>query len=57
MLGGGGDEFSVIPVAYPRRTVSVSSIDYFLSVGPSYKPSHYYLPLSLGVHHIQEYFE
>ena len=55
-LGGGGDEVSFMPDVYPRRTVSVSSLGYFLSVGSSYKPSHPSLPLSLGVHRIQEYF-
>ena len=57
MLGGGGDEVSIMPVFYPRGTVSVLSLDYFSSVGSSSKPSHPYLPLSLGVHRIQEYFK
>ena len=57
MLGGGGDEVSVMPVFYPRGTVSVLSLNYFLSVGSSSKPSHPYLTLSLGVHLIQEYFK
>ena len=57
MLGGGGDEVSVMPIVYPRGTVSVSSLSYFLSVGSPSKPSHPSLPLSLGLHHIQEYFK
>ena len=57
VLGGGGDEFSVMPVFYPRGKVSVLSLTSFSSVGASYKPSHPYLPLSLGVHLIQDYFK
>ena len=56
MLGGGGDEVSVMPVVYPRGRVSISSLGYFSSVGSSSKPRHPSLPLSLGVHCIQEYF-
>ena len=56
MLGGGGDEVSVMRVVYPRGTVSVSSLGSFSSVGSSSKPSHPSVPLSLGVHRIQEYF-
>ena len=56
MLGGGGDEVSVMPVVYPCWTFSVSSLSSFLSVGSSSKPSHTSLPLHLGVHRIQEYF-
>ena len=56
MLGGGGDEVSVTPVVYPRGTVGVSSLGSFLSVASSSKPCHTSLPLALGVHHIQEYF-
>ena len=48
MLGGGGDEVSVIPVVYLNGTVSVSSLSSFLSVGSSSKPSHISLPLSLS---------
>ena len=55
VLGGSGDEVSIVPVVYPRGTGSVSSLGYFSSFGSSYKPSHPSLPLSLGVHHIQEY--
>ena len=57
MLGGGGDEVGIMPVIYPHWTVSVSSLGYFSSVGSSskhYCPSLY---LSLGAHHIQEYFK
>ena len=57
VLGCGGDEVSVMPVVYPHGAVSVSSLSYFSSVGSSSKPSHPYLPLSLGVHYIQEYFK
>ena len=56
MIGGGGDEVSVIPVVCPSGTVSVSPLSSFLSVGSSFKPSHTSLPLYLRVHHIQEYF-
>ena len=42
---------------YPRGMVSVSSLGSFSSVGSSSKPSHPYLPLSLGAHHIQEYLK
>ena len=53
----GGNEVNIVPFVYPRGTVSVSSLGYFLSVGSSSKPSHPSLPLSLGAHHIQEYFK
>ena len=46
-----------MPFVYPRGTVSVSSLGYFSSVGSFYRPSHPYLPLSLGARHIQEYFK
>ena len=49
MLGGGGDEVSVMLSVNPRGTVSVSSLGYFLSVGSSSKPSHPSLPLSLSL--------
>ena len=55
-LRSGGDEVSVMPVLYPRGTVNVSSLGYFLYFGSSYKPSHPSISLSLGVHLIQEYF-
>ena len=57
MLGGGGDEVSVLTFGYPRGIVSVLSLGYFLSVCLSYKPYHTSLPLSLGVHRIQDYFK
>ena len=47
MLGGGGDEVSVMPVVYPCGMVIVSSLRSVLSVGSSSKPSHTYLPLSI----------
>ena len=53
MLGGGGDEFSFMPVVYPHGTVSVSSLGSFSYVGSSSKTSHTSLPLSLKVHCIQ----
>ena len=56
MLGDGGEDVSILPVVYPCGTVSVSSLGYFSSVGFSSKPSHPYLPVSLGARHIQEYF-
>ena len=55
VLGGGGDEVSIMPVVYPRGTVIVSTLGSFSSVGSSSKPSHTSLPLSLGARHIQEY--
>ena len=45
-----------MPLVYPRGTVSVSSLGYFLSVGSSSKYSHPSLPFSLGARHIQNYF-
>ena len=56
MLGDGGDEVSILPFVYPRGTVSVSSLGYFLSVGSSCRPYHPSLPVSIGARHIQEYF-
>ena len=53
----GGDEVNYVPFLYPRGMVSVSSLGSFSSVGSSSKPSHPYLPLSLGAHHIQEYLK
>ena len=29
VLGGGGEEVGIVPVVYPRGTVSVSSLGYF----------------------------
>ena len=48
MLGGVGDEVSVMPVVYPHVTVWFSSLGFFLSVGFSPKPSHTSLPFSLS---------
>ena len=53
----GGDEVNNVPFVYPRGTDSVSSLDYFSSVGSSYKHSHPSLPLSLGARQIQDYFK
>ena len=53
----GGDEVNYVPFVYPCGTVSVSSLGSFSSVGSSSKPSNPSLPLSLGVHNIQEYFK
>ena len=47
VLGGEGEDVSIVPVVYPRGTVSVSSLVYFSSVGYYSKPSHPYLPISL----------
>ena len=55
MLGYGGYKFSVMHVVYPNGAISVSSLGYFSSVGSSSKPSRPFLPLSLGIHRIQEY--
>ena len=52
-----GDEASAMPAVYPHGKVSVSSLGSFLSVGSSYKPSYTSVPLSLGVHFIQEYLK
>ena len=57
VLGGGGDEVSVVPVVYPCGMVCVSSPSSFLSVGASSKSSHPSLNLPIGLHHIQEYFK
>ena len=54
---GGGDEVSIMPVFNPCGSVSDSSLDYFLSISSSSKPSHPSLPLSLGACHIQEYLK
>ena len=48
VLGGGGDEVSVMPVIYPRGTVHVLSISSFLYVVSSSNTSHPPLPLSLS---------
>ena len=57
VLGGGGDEVSFMPVIYPHGNISVSLLGYFSSVDSSSKTSHTSLPLSPGVHRIQEYFK
>ena len=56
VLGGGGGDVTIVPMVYPRGTVSVSSLGSFLSVGYSSKPSYPFLPVSIGARHIQEYF-
>ena len=53
----GCDEVSIVTFVYPRGTCSVLSLGYFSSVSSSSKPSHPYLPLSLGARYIQEYFK
>ena len=53
----GGEEASIVPVYYPRGTISVSSLGYFLPVDSSSKPSHPSFPLFIGARHIQEYFK
>ena len=45
-----------MPVVYCRGAVNVSSLGSFSSVGSSSKPSRPSLPLSILLHHIQEYF-
>ena len=57
MLGGGGDEVSIMSVFNPRGPVSILSLIYFPSHGYSYKPSHYLLTPYIGALHIQEYFK
>ena len=57
MLGDGGGYISIVPVVYPRGTLSVSSLGYFSSVGSSSKTSHPSLPVSDGARHIQDYFK
>ena len=57
MLGYGGEDFSIVPVVYPRGTVIVSSLGSFLSIGSSSKPSNTHLPVSVGARHIQYYFK
>ena len=57
VLGGGGDEVSIMPVVSPRETVSASSLGSILFVGSSFKTSHTSLPIYLGAHHIQENFK
>ena len=57
MLGGSGNEVSVMPVVYPCGTIIVSSLGYFSSVVSQTKPSQPSLPLSLVVHLFQEYFK
>ena len=49
----GGEDISILPVVYPRGTVSVSSLGYLLFVGSSSKHSHPYLTVSLGASQIQ----
>ena len=57
MLGYGCEDVSIMPDVYPCGTVSVSSFGYFSSIVSSSKPSHPYLPVSIGARHIQEYFK
>ena len=57
MLGGGGEYVSIVPVVYPRGTVSVSSLGYFSSIGSYSKPYHPSLPVSDVACQIQEYFK
>ena len=53
--GDGGGDVSIVPVVYPRGTVSVSYLGSFSSVGSSSKPSNPSLSVSLRARHIQEY--
>ena len=57
VLGGRGEEVSIMPVVCPRGTVSVSSLDYFSSISSSSKHSLPSFPLSIGSRHIQDYFK
>ena len=52
MLGYGGEDFSIVPIVYPRGTVIVSSPGSFLSIGYSSKPSNPHLPVSVGARQI-----
>ena len=56
VIGDGGEYINIVPVVYPRGTVSVSSPVHFLSVGSSSKPYHPSLPIYVEARHIQEYF-
>ena len=56
VLGDGGEGVIIVPVVYPRGTVSVSSLGSVLSVDSSSKPDHPSLLVSVRVRHIQEYF-
>ena len=47
-----GDEVNIATFVYPRGTVSVSSLSYFLSIGSSSKPSNPHLPVSVGARQI-----
>ena len=53
MFGDGGEDFIIMPVVYPRGTVSVSSLSSLFSVGYFSKPSHTSFPVSLGARQIQ----
>ena len=57
VIGYIGEYVSIVPVVYPRGTVSVSSLGYFSSVGSFSKPSRSSLPLSIRVHHIKGGFK
>ena len=57
MLGDGFEDVNIVPIAYPRGTVSVSSLGSILSVGSSSKNSRLSLPVSLGSGQIQEYLK
>ena len=57
VLGGRGEEISIMPAVCPRGTVSVSSLDYFSSISSSSKHSLPSFPLSIGSRHIQDYFK
>ena len=57
VLGDGGQDISIVPVVYSRRTVSVSSLGSFSFVGSPSKPSHPSLTVSFGASQIQEYFK
>ena len=52
MIGGGGEEVSIVPFVYTCEAVSVSSLGSFPFVVSSSKPSYASLPLSIGARHI-----
>ena len=51
MLGGGGDNVSIIYVVTPLGLVSVLNFGYFSSFSSYYKPSNYYFSIALLEHY------
>ena len=56
VLGGEGDEVSIMSVVYPHTIVRVSTLRYFLSVGSSSEPSFPSLIFSFRELHNQDHF-